>query len=200
MAKTIIGVYDDITEAGAAVDALKESGFPEERISVVTSKSEGSGPNIQTVERESSAGGSAAIGGAAGLAAGIAAIVVPGVGPLLAAGPIIAALVGAGVGAAVGGLLGALKDLGLPEEEAEDYSKQVRAGRVLVAVQTEDGEAPTAIEVMEKAGARDMEARQATSDKAALPFDASDLAPAERARRREARKVRAFTVTHMWRK
>ena len=79
----------------------------------------------------------AATGGAIGIAgviAGLSSILIPGFGAVLAAGPILTTIGGAVVGAnsGAGGLKPALMEIGVPEDEAERYSKDVEDGRILV--------------------------------------------------------------------
>lgn len=64
--------------------------------------------------------------------AGVGALAIPGIGPLLAAGPIVAMLTGAAVGAGTGGLAGALIGMGIPEDEADQYERDVKDGKLLV--------------------------------------------------------------------
>ena len=56
-------------------------------------------------------------------------ILLPGLG-LVVAGPLAAGLAGAGAGAATGGLIGALTGAGVPEDEAERYSNDIKEGGI----------------------------------------------------------------------
>lgn len=81
-------------------------------------------------------GAGSAIGGIIGaLAAAIEAIgttlVIPGAG-LVLAGPIAAAFAGAGAGGAIGALVG----LGIPDEQAKQYENDIKAGGILIVLNT----------------------------------------------------------------
>ena len=104
MAKTVVGSFDNYSEAQAVVAELVDIGVPRDEISIVANDKGGQYTRSDTAskagETASGAGKGAvvggAIGGAAGLAAGLAGLAIPGIGPIIAAGPIAAALAGAG--------------------------------------------------------------------------------------------------------
>jgi hypothetical protein len=80
----------------------------------------------------------AAIGGTAvGVIGALVAIgttiALPGVG-LVLAGPIVAGLAGAGAGGIAGGLIGALVGWGIPENDARQYEKDIREGRIVMSI------------------------------------------------------------------
>jgi hypothetical protein len=138
MRETIVAMFDNTSDAHAAVRELVDNGFTRESISIISR--EGADqygelldpmPMDDTVE---GVAGGALLGGLTGLVVGLFALAIPGVGPVIAAGPIAAALTGAGVGAVTGGLVGALVDLGYDEDTAGYYAEGVRRGGVLVAV------------------------------------------------------------------
>lgn len=64
--------------------------------------------------------------------------VIPVIGPIVALGPLAVTLLNAASGAAVAGLGGALVGMGLPEEDAKYYEGEIKAGRFLVTVNTDD--------------------------------------------------------------
>lgn len=171
--KTVVALYDQISDANAAVRDLVDFGIPRDNISLMASDTSGeynayfsgqrSGENVsETMDSTASgaatgAGIGALVGGLGGLLVGLGVLAVPGVGPVLAAGPLataISAITGAGVGAmaggAAGGLIGALVDLGLPEETAGNYAEGVRRGGTLVTVRTEDHQAEEARRIMNR--------------------------------------------------
>ena len=84
----------------------------------------------------------AAAGGALGLLAGLAALMIPGIGPILALGPLsvtlAAAAGGAAIGTTAGSIIGALKDEGIPQENAELYDKHFKHGDLFVMVEVDD--------------------------------------------------------------
>jgi uncharacterized protein (TIGR02271 family) len=170
MAKTVVGLFDDVREAEAVVGQITELGVARDQISIARQDSSASGgTRTRAAEDESAmsgvAGGAATgavVGGAAGLIASLTSLAIPGFGPILAAGPIIATLTGAGIGAAAGGLVGALVDAGVPESEAEYYNEGVRRGGTLVSVRTDDANAQRIADVMNRHNAIDVEERAAT--------------------------------------
>jgi uncharacterized protein (TIGR02271 family) len=162
MAKTVIGLFDSMSEAREVVQELLHSGFRSDDISIV-SRENGKYVTERGEDRTSGAamgaGAGAAVGGLGGLLVGLSALAIPGVGPVIAAGPLATTLAGAGVGAAAGGILGALTDLGVPEQEAHYYAEGVRRGGALVSVETDDHMAERAAEIMGRHGAVDIDAR-----------------------------------------
>jgi uncharacterized membrane protein len=138
--KRVVGVYDNGDDAIRAVEELKAQGYDRDDISVVAKdRDDVDAVNEETGTKteEGLATGAAAgglLGGAAGLLAGVGALAIPGIGPILAAGPIAATLTGAAVGAGTGGLAGALIGMGIPEDEANRYESDVKAGKLLVLV------------------------------------------------------------------
>lgn len=176
MAKVVVGLYDELSDAQQAVRALVDSGFSRNDISMIAGDKEGKysqyvkkGVSQEDMEGQdltegtvAGAGIGAVIGGLGGLLVGLGALAIPGIGPVLAAGPLVSALAGAGLGAAAGGLLGALVDLGIPEEQAERYAYGVREGGTLVTVNTSDDRARDAIDIMNQFNPVDIEHRSET--------------------------------------
>ena len=174
----VIGIFDNASQAHAAVERMINAGIDRDQISLVTRDSTQEMTHEETEERTSGAGKGAgigaAVGGIGGLIAGIAGLAIPGIGPILAAGPIAAALGGAlggaGLGAAAGGLIGALTDMGVPEEQAREYEDHVRQGKTLVTVRAiSDNEADRASNIMEVQGAVDVEGRSTEDNLDAAP-------------------------------
>ncbi|MBP0446463.1 hypothetical protein J8J14_16935 [Roseomonas sp. SSH11] len=145
--RTIARLYDNYSDASAAVSALEAAGFMRDDISIVARDGSAGTTTGETAhhdhdETATGAGTGATIGtvlgGGAGVLAGIGALAIPGLGPVVAAGWLVAALTGAGVGAATGGLLGSLTGAGVEERDAHVYSEGVRRGGSLVTVRTDD--------------------------------------------------------------
>jgi hypothetical protein len=162
--KTIVGLFDDLSEARGAVQELMSQGFTQNDVNLIANASaqeysqyfdqQGrySGGTVDnaaaaTGGAAAATGGAAAgaatgagygavLGGIGGLLLGMALLPVPGIGPIVAAGPISSALMGAVAGGVVGGLLGALTSIGVPEEHANYYAEGVRRGGTLVIVKT----------------------------------------------------------------
>ena len=195
MAKTVIGLMDNLDEAREVVHELVEGGIPRDDIGFMANQkhdlpgtahlNEGEGSVSATL---AGAGTGAALGGAAGLALALAPIAIPGIGPILAAGPIIAAMAGAGIGALAGGVIGGLRSLGVPEEEAHYYAEAVRRGGILVTVAADrKAQAELAVAAMKSHGAIDIDQRATEWKKQGWKgrFEASDAPPPQASVKRE---------------
>jgi hypothetical protein len=162
--KTIVGVFNSVQEAHAAVAELETQGISRDDISVVANKTatgyDTMADRDKTSDVVADAGIGAAIGGVGGLLLSAAgALTIPVIGPILAAGPIAAALTGAGIGAAAGGLVGALTESGVPEQDAKYYAEGVRRGDVLVTIRTNEAHADRVCDVLDRHDAVDVDDR-----------------------------------------
>lgn len=172
MTKTIVAVYDSVTDAKDAVTNLVNSGVKAADISLVTYDENGQYAQLlqgdqlgsletATVDDDVSAGEGAAFGALTGLAIGLAALAIPGIGPVIAAGPLASALTGAAVGAvagaATGGLVAGLVDMGVPEEDAHLYAESVRRGGAAVIVKAPDDMVESSSTVMSSCGPIDVD-------------------------------------------
>jgi len=187
LSKTVVGLFDDFTQAQRAVHELESSGIPHSDISLVASNTGGQHDHHGTgtttddaVDGAASGAGTGAttgavVGGGIGLLAGLGLLAIPGFGPIVAAGWLVATLTGAGIGAAAGGLLGALVGAGVPHEEAHLYNEGVRRGGTLIAVKTADNMAHQAAEILGRYGAVDIDER---ADTYRQPYDSSASMPA----------------------
>jgi hypothetical protein len=173
--KTVVGLFDNFTEAQRVLQALIDGGYSRTDISLVAADREGKYADelygrTTEGEVETDAGSSAVagavggglLGGAAGLVVGLAALTIPGLGPVIAAGPLASALVGAGVGIVTGGVLGALVGWGIPEEHAEYYAEGIRRGGTLVAVKAEENQVNDISNIMQRYNPVNIEKRSAT--------------------------------------
>jgi hypothetical protein len=197
--RTLVALYDHLSDARSAVTDLVSAGVPRDQINLIASDSTREYEGELALDRnanrhESDYAGSGAVlggvlGGLTGLLVGLGAFAIPGVGPIIAAGPIVAALTGAGAGAATLGILGSLGDLGVSKEESHNYAEGVRRGGTLVSVKLEEAEAVRVSEILEKYNPVDVEQRGAAwretgwtgFDSSAKPYDSSEIA-AERER------------------
>src|SRR5918912_831650 len=163
---TVVGVFQSLDEARRAIEALKEAGFPGDKISIL-SPDRGEGRALAeetgTHAAEGATTGAVAggiLGGLGGWLVGIGALAIPGIGPFIAAGAFATALGGAAIGAGVGAIAGALVGMGVPREEAEYYEGEVKSGRTLVTVRA-DGRYDEAQRLLRQHGAYDIESRGA---------------------------------------
>jgi hypothetical protein len=159
MSRTITRLFDDYSDAKAAVTDLERLGVPHSDLSIVANNTHGdhdvSDVNAHgDVTRGASTG--AALGGVGGLLAGLGLLAIPGLGPIVAAGWLASTAVGAAIGgvggAATGGIVGALKNAGESEEDAHVYSEGVRRGGTLVSARVEDSLASEAEAVLNRRG------------------------------------------------
>jgi len=178
MAKTVVGLFDDFTEAQSVVQDLVNAGFSRNDISIAANQTAtgytGDGSDLtggtdtgRAVGKDAGIG--AGIGGVVGLLVGLGALAIPGIGPVLAAGPLAAALgvtvgstvTGAAIGGVTGGLIGGLTHMGVPKEHAEYYAEGVRRGGTLVTVNSPDDRAEDAVDILDRDGAVDIDQRGA---------------------------------------
>ena len=137
---TAIAIFDDRTRAQRAIDQLKRAGFTDKEIGVTARDSDGAGRDAADGHKETHAKEGAIAGVATGAGVGtlwglgILAGVLPAIGPAIAGGTLAAILSSAAAGAATAGLAGTLIGLGIPEDEANYYDQEFRAGRILVTV------------------------------------------------------------------
>ena len=159
MEKTIVGFFDNCTEAQAVVQDMVNSGFLLRNISLVMNDSKGKfasyGTSTQgTPDQTSGAvigvGLGAVIGGIGGLLVGLGVLTIPGTSRLVAAGPLASAIAGVGVGAAAGGFIGTLIDVNTPQEEASYHTEGERRGGVQVKVKVNDNMIGRAVDIMRR--------------------------------------------------
>ena len=161
----ISAVFDNRSEAEAAVSELRSAGVDTASLSVIgrdegkTTARDGSGEVTDNDAGSDAVKG--ALGGAGvGAILGVAALAIPGVGPLAAAGAIAssaipgAAAIGAGAGAVAGGLTGFLKDHGVSDDDANYYENRINEGGIFVSVDTSGGDiqADRAREILRRNG------------------------------------------------
>ncbi|MDP8923461.1 MAG: general stress protein, partial [Chloroflexota bacterium] len=157
---TVVAVFHDRDDAQDAINALRDTGFAPDDISVLARDRDQAGALAKETGTEAGTGAATGalagglLGGVAGWLVGIGALAIPGIGPIIAAGPIAAALGGAALGAAGGGIIGALTGAGVPEEEARWYDEQFRGGGILITVNAR-GRYDEALSIMREYGGRD---------------------------------------------
>jgi len=174
MDRSVIGLFDSVSEAQRALNELVQAGFSRDHVSLVAHDAsgqysrylnkDGSFDPEGDVTADEGAGFGAAVGGITGVLASLAALAIPGIGPVIGAGPLLAAVtggaIGAVAGAATGGITAALIKTGLPEDEAQYYTEGVRRGGTLLVVDTDsDAKAQQAVQIMDRNGAVDVNQR-----------------------------------------
>ncbi|MBD1913909.1 MULTISPECIES: general stress protein [unclassified Leptolyngbya] len=158
-----IGTFPNRRIATQALHELRDSGFPMERVSIITRDRDRKG-KLSEIAHETKADDGAALGAAAGgalgtlagLLVGLGSLAIPGIGPVMLAGAtattIATTLAGTAIGAVTGSLLGALVGLGIPEEEAKDYHDRIVRGEYLIMVEGTDREIAQAEYILHRRG------------------------------------------------
>nr|WP_250814240.1 general stress protein [Neorhizobium tomejilense] len=177
---TVTGLFDDYTDASAAVSALESAGVPSSDISIVSNNADNRhGEHSNAGEGAGTGAGiGAVVGGAGGLLTGLGLMAIPGVGPVVAAGWLAAtaagAVAGAVAGGAAGGLIGAMTSSGVTEEDAHVYAEGVRRGGSLVTAKVDDALAPQAEAILKRSNWVDpAERRVAYNQQGWTRFDAT---------------------------
>lgn len=147
MSKTVVGLFDNIDYAEMAARQIKDQGLRTEDISIVSKRGEEGSDINDNISDGTMYGG--ALGGVAGLLIGAGALMVPGLGIIAAAGPIAGALSGGITGGIVGGLL----DLGIPERESRRYEDDVRHGKILFSMETDEDKINSVSSILRSCGA-----------------------------------------------
>ena len=152
-----IGIFRDPTQARRAIDELKRAGYSDQEIGYLT--------RVGTEERGDdmvSSAATGAVGGGiiGGLLGAVVSLFIPGIGPFVAGGILAATLGAAGVGALAGSLIGILTGMGVPEEEARFYQRELEAGRTIVTVKSSSGY-NDALAILRRNGAYDATTRPA---------------------------------------
>jgi len=168
--KTIVGLFDDSAHAQTAASNLEAMGIAHNDISFIANNQDkryGTVPTatdapdsmIHATVKDAEWG--ASIGGVLGMLAGASLFVIPGFGWIAGAGWLAGLLGGAALGGVVGGLFGALTHVGVPEVDAAYYTEGVRRGGNLLAVRADDAQASRVAQIMDNAGAINIEERGA---------------------------------------
>ncbi|MBL1178287.1 general stress protein [Pantanalinema sp. GBBB05] len=162
-----VGVFPTRRAAERALHELRDSGFPMDRVSVITQDRDQpdqiAGADVRDRTGNKADEGATvgalsggALGGLTGLLVGLGTLAIPGIGPIMLAGATATALAttlaGGAIGAVTGGLLGALIGLGIPEERARVYHDRVARGEYLVIVDGSDAEIRRAEAILHRGG------------------------------------------------
>lgn len=165
--KTVTGLFDDYSDASAAVAALESAGVKSGDISIVSNNAGNRHADKSNAAEgaETGAGIGAVVGGAGGLLTGLGLMAIPGVGPVVAAGWLAAtaagAVAGAVAGGATGGIIGALTGSGVSEDDAHVYAEGVRRGGSLVTAKVDEAMVPEAQAILQRSNWVDPTARRA---------------------------------------
>lgn len=163
MAKTVVGLFDEIVDAEAVVRELIEEGAQREHISLIRTGSDIYGQSFGAPISGTTASG-AAVGGArtelGSLLSNIRTVTLPGIGLTHAAGP-LATVLSRTEGGERHQLLDELIARGISEEDAGCYAEGVRRGCTLVLLRVHDEDAADVAQIMERHGAVNIHERAA---------------------------------------
>lgn len=160
MSKTVVAIFDTHENAEISAREIKDQGLRTEDISIVAKEQDDNGDNRTQATMDTLGGATndnisdgvvtgGILGGLAGLLIGAGSMMVPGLGIIAAAGPITGLL----SGALTGGIVGGLVDLGIPEEQSRQYETDIRAGKILFSMRTEEDKVDRVAEILRNNGA-----------------------------------------------
>lgn len=150
-----VGVFRDPAQAHRALEELRQAGYSDDEIGYLA--------RVRATEPDETTGTFIAnstvegwlVGGLIGTAV---VLLIPGFGLATVGGILAASLGGAAIGAAAGSLLGALISIGIPEEEARHYQKEIEAGHTVITVKAQSGYAD-ALQILRRNGAHNATTR-----------------------------------------
>lgn len=163
MSRTVVGVFESYEMAEKAATQIKDRGLRTDDISIVAKNlsdnnnrdgdevSMSKGPINDNISDGVVTGG--ILGGLAGLLIGAGSMVIPGLGIIAAAGPITGLL----SGAVTGGIVGGLVDLGIPESKSRQYESDIKSGKVLFSMKTDDDKVSNVTNILYENGAKSVD-------------------------------------------
>jgi hypothetical protein len=133
----VAGIFDDAHQARTAVAQLREIGFDEQHLGILSPIRELPLRNrsVDVTEGALAGAGLGAAAGAWGVA--ILSAALPAIGPVVAGGVLTSVLSGVVGGGLAGALVGALTGLGLQGGAARHYANEIKQGKTLVLVRTD---------------------------------------------------------------
>jgi hypothetical protein len=153
MTQTFTRMYDSYDTALQVALALKEAGFTDRDVSLVSSRVADRSEEDETPADHAGTGATVGgiIGAATGLMVGTGVLAIPGVGPVVAVGWLASTFAfgaaGAAAGGLAGGIVGALAGTGT-DEEIQIYAESIRRGDTLVTVRMPDERAQEAARIL----------------------------------------------------
>jgi len=162
--KVVIGVFQEAAQAKRAVDELQRAGFSEDEIGFLAR----AGFEETGKEKVTSVATGAVSGGVLGGILGAAAsLLIPGIGPAIAGGILAVTFGMAGAGA----LVGALTGMGITEQEARYYQRELEEGHTIVIVKPASGH-QDALAILRRNGSYNADTKEV--DINAKPSDKAD--------------------------
>lgn len=160
MSRTVVGLFDSQDHAETAARQVRDQGLRTDDISIVAKHGDADerehgatmGRDVNDNISDGVVSGGV-LGGIAGLLIGAGSMVIPGLGIIAAAGPITGLLSGAVTGGIVGGLI----DLGIPESRSREYESELKRGKVLFSMKTDEDKVGRISSILRNAGASSVE-------------------------------------------
>ncbi len=162
MSRTLVGIFDTYPNAEQAAKQVKDQGLRTDDISIVAKQGdEGTGVTQGTTATMGKTAKSTndnisdgvvtggILGGLAGLLLGAGSMIIPGLGIVAAAGPITGLI----SGAVTGGIVGGLVDLGIPENKSRHYESEIKSGKILFSMRTDDDKVDRISSILRSNGA-----------------------------------------------
>jgi Heat induced stress protein YflT len=151
----VVGVFQDPEQARHTIDELESAGYSENEIGFLARVSAARSEDDTLTSAATGAVEGGILGGVLGATA---ALLIPGFGPAIAGGILLATFGAAGIGALAGSIIGTLVSIGVPEEVARHYQRELANGRTIVTVKASNGYDDT-LAIMRSNGARDVKIR-----------------------------------------
>jgi Heat induced stress protein YflT len=151
----VVGVFQDPEQARHTIDELKSAGYSKNEIGFLARVSAARSEDDTLTSAATGAVEGGILGGVLGATA---ALLIPGFGPAIAGGILLATFGAAGIGALAGSIIGTLVSIGVPEEVARHYQRELANGRTIVTVKASNGYDDT-LAIMRRNGARDVKIR-----------------------------------------
>ncbi len=161
MAKTVVGLFDDIHDAEAVVRELIDEGASKEHISLVRTGSDAFAHTFAGTSPGTTTSG-AAVGGErsdlGSLLTNTKTVTLPGIGSTYVAGPLSSSLSRDSANDRHV-LIDELTERGVADTDARFYAEGVRRGSTLVVLRVYDEDADDVADIMERHGATDLHSR-----------------------------------------
>jgi hypothetical protein len=133
---TVIALFADRSSSEAAISALTDAGFAPGEMAYIGPGELGERDFARTQVAAAGAGSATGVI-AGGILGAIAVGAIPGIGPVITAGALVPILIGAVTGGAAGGTMGSLISAAKSNDSIAYFIQEVRSGRSLVAVRTD---------------------------------------------------------------
>jgi hypothetical protein len=149
--KAVIGIFDNKGNIKTAVTRLKEAGFTEKDLVLITTYQAEEIRDVLGEEPEKAAVSGAlvgsGIGGIIGLLGGIALVPIPGIGPVLAFG-----LMGTVSGSTLGGSLGSIYGTRIEDQPEHELKEALGEQKLILIAHIEEMEEELARDIIQEAG------------------------------------------------